>query len=351
MDETKGKAQLALDFFEGSQGKTPVCDQPAPIGYSKSYRFTDITDLSLKAMRALDVMLYLVAKEPVATESYRYPSRFFMWMMDSLGTNNYAHLRSALRETQKAAIQIESYESTEKDPGWVSISIVNAVALKGGYVYFEINPKVNKIIRHPEYWYFNDLRWVWSSKHAQLLYQNIIPYLRDGDGWTPWYSVPDMKQRLGVKGSYDDYGIFNRDVLKKSMTIVRDTAAIDIELQTKNQPGSKKVSEVRFRAKKADVQAKGSALEVLQGLYYELKERIGLSDKDVEEVAANRAQFTDERITKAVEYTMFQVKHGQISKSHRAYFFRALREGWVLSEADRIRMQQKVDAGQVRVYE
>jgi len=49
----------------------------------------------------------------------------------------------------------------------------------------------------------------------------------------------------------------------------------------------------------------------------------------------NRAEWTDERLEQALEYTRFKLDHGKITVSPKGYLFKALEGNYRLGEADR----------------
>jgi hypothetical protein len=79
--------------------------------------------------------------------------------------------------------------------------------------------------------------------------------------------------------------------------------------------------------------------EHAQALYQTLKQEIGLSSAQFGQIASDRDTYTDARLEQAIERTRFSLKLGKVSKSPAGFFMKALKEGWIVSDAERQMVQ------------
>jgi hypothetical protein len=93
--------------------------------------------------------------------------------------------------------------------------------------------------------------------------------------------------------------------------------------------------------------------EEAQAIYRTLKQEFGLSSDQFNQIAANRGTYTDDRIQQAIERTRFSLRLGKVTKSPAGFFMKALKEGWVVSDAERqmIDVQQTLALTEQRASE
>jgi translation elongation factor EF-1beta len=100
---------------------------------------------------------------------------------------------------------------------------------------------------------------------------------------------------------------------------------------------------LRFRIARKDLAERAlQTHEHAQAIYRTLKQEFGLSTAQFNQIAADRETYTDERLEQAIERTRFSLKLGKITKSPAGFFMKALKEGWIVSDAERemIQVQQ-----------
>jgi hypothetical protein len=147
---------------------------------------------------------------------------------------------------------------------------------------------------------------------------------------------------MGAKAQ--EFKYFKRDWLAPAVDQINEVSDLRITFETRNEPGSRKIGRMRFR-----VQRKELAERVLhthehaQLLYQALKQEIGLSGTQFNQIASERETFTDERLEQALERTRFSLKLGKVSKSPAGFFMKALKEGWIVSDAERLMVQIQDD--------
>jgi hypothetical protein len=84
-----------------------------------------------------------------------------------------------------------------------------------------------------------------------------------------------------------------------------------------------------------------------------LKQEFGLSSAQLNQIAAQRDIYTDDRLEQAIERTRFSLRTGKVSKSPAGFFMKALKEGWIISDAERrmIEVQESLTLTQQREVE
>ena len=335
--------QLALSLFESLApvGKD-VTKANADIGFRRNDIFVEIVDLSLVARRAIDVAYFIVAQTPTIEKNYVVDLGFFRWLMCTSSKNRH-HLRSILREGQKAAIQVNDIDLENPDNDrWVSVPLLGPVGISNGKLFFEVHEKLQAEIANPASSHFLSLRFVFKSLHAKIIYDRIQPFLASGA--TPWYELATMRKWLNITGkSYEEFKNLKRNVIEVALKQINELSNLTVTFDTQNVPGSKKIDKIRFRVVvRAGIEATNTAMMVLKSLYETLQGEFGLSREQLNEIMANRDEWTDERLQQAMDYTRFNIEQGKVKKSASGYLMKALKEHYVVGTADlRIARQTK----------
>jgi translation elongation factor EF-1beta len=117
---------------------------------------------------------------------------------------------------------------------------------------------------------------------------------------------------------------------------INEVSDLNISYETRNEPGSRKIGRLRFRIERKELAERVlHTHEQAQALYRTLKQELGLSSAQLNQIAADREKYTDERLEQAIERTRFSLKLGNISKSPAGFFMKALKEQWIVSDAER----------------
>jgi hypothetical protein len=87
-----------------------------------------------------------------------------------------------------------------------------------------------------------------------------------------------------------------------------------------------------------------AALVILKTLYETLRNEIGLSHADIDEIIKDRARYSDEVIQQAIDYTRHAAAAGKIKIRVSGYFMKALREGYIIGTLDQDLRQRKAIA-------
>jgi hypothetical protein len=336
---TRGSQQLALALFQDLEPRgESVVSASTDLGYKRSNAFGQIVDLSLAARRLLDVAYFFVADDPELRNEYRVDFNLFRWLMGTTSKNR-SHLTRIIREAQQAAIVVDTGD--HKGP-WASTPLMGEAIVKNSEFSFELSARLQRAIKNPTSFHFLSLRYIFKSIHSKVLYDRLQPFMTDGV--TPWFEVGELRAWMGCETkTYDLFKHFRNKVLEVAMAEINDVAGIQVQMLTANVPGSKRIGQLRFRMQgrqpEDDPQA---ALTVLRSMYETLRKDFALNQDEFNEIITNRAQYTDERITQAMDYTRHHVSTGRVNIRAGGYFMKALREGYLLGELDKQIHQQSL---------
>jgi hypothetical protein len=327
-----GSQQLALALFQDlAPREMSVADAPHDLGFKRSNAFVQIVDLSLAARRLIDVSYFFVADDLETRNEYRIDFGLFRWLMNTT-SNNRKHLTKLIREAQKAAIEIDSEDA--KGP-WGSVPLMGPAFVQDGEFIFELTERLQRAIKNPTAFHFLSLRYVFKSIHSKVLFDRLQPFM--ADGITPWYKVGALRAWMDCETkTYDLFKHFRNKVLEVAMAEIREVTGIQVEINTQNEKGSKRIAQLRFRMQGREPEDdQKTAFIVLRSMYETLRKEFALNQEEFNEIITNRQTYTDERINQAIEYTRHAAARNVINKRAGGYFMKALREGYLLGEMDK----------------
>lgn len=342
------QAQLALALFnEFEPQELSVRHAPESLGYHRNDAFIEIVDLSLAGRRLIDVAYFLVADEPTTQPVYRFDYGLFKFLMGTT-SNNRTHFEKAIRDAQKAAIKVK--ELDHKDPSkdrWGSIPLMGPAFIVNGEVIFELPDRLQRIIKNPSSSHFLSMRYVFGKLYSRVLYDRLLPYLPHGS--SPEFSLPELREWLECTAkTYDAFKYLKSKVLDPAIEEIEQLTGLRVTMVTPKVPGTKRVAGVRFFLQKVRTEdSEKDSLHALRNFYEILRREFGLNAEQLNEIVQGRAVFTDQRISDAVEYTRFQIELGVVKKAN-AYFMKALREGYLVAEADKRIHQRQLELEQGR---
>lgn len=383
--------QLALSLFEDFAPEEGSIDQaPTEIGYHRADFFLDLDGISLVGRRAIDVAYFIVAQTDTDTPN-RYYSRhikdefttyvvdleFFKWLM-SYTSNNRNHLRSVLRQGQKAAVEItvsrdslvhgesttspptplsispeirnqdesSGRNSLGKDQSWVSVPLMGTVGIDRNQIYFKVHAQLEPYIKSPLRSHFLDLRLLFDTLRGRVLYDRVQPYIQDGI--TPWFDVDKLRQLMDCTSRlYQEFRYFNSRALSKAVNDINTNSNLTLEVHTALEVGSsRQIGKIRFSITpkpKSELAPRDEQLSQLQERYRILVDEFGLNRDQVYTVAKRRSEWTDERIDQAIEYTRFKIKQGTVTRSVAGYFMKTIEEHYVLGSAMKTVLERTKD--------
>ena len=311
----------------------PISEAPTDIGFRRNRVFLDIRDLSIASHRAMDATFFSVAQDPDVQPLYDLDLSYFKWLM-MYTSNNRKHLRAIFRDLQKSALEAEAVGPDAEN--WGSIPLLGPVAIRGGRLLFEMDPRLQKLIKDPAQWQFLSLRvsTVFTSNYARVLYDHLLEYC--DDGITEWLDLDTVRRWTdAATKAFNEFKYLKRTVLDPAVKQINEVSNLEVGYTTSNIPGSKKIDKVRFtvRSKPDAVNLRNSMLGSKE-LYDTLRDEFGLSPKNFDEIMENREGWTDDWIHQAIEFTRFNIARCKVTKSVSGFLMNALRNNLKVGTAE-----------------
>ncbi|NML17379.1 replication initiation protein [Azohydromonas caseinilytica] len=339
--------QYALELFQETVGRkgtaATIADADKDITFKKNNVFIDVGELSLLGRRSLNVMDFLASGAPPEVTDFDCDLALFRFLLN-YDSRNYKHMREALRETQKSTVLVEvehaSARSGSELKDFVSISLVNMVAVAGGRVFFQFHPAIRRLQKDQRGYTFLSLRTTsaFSSQYAHALYERLRSVAFKGSP-TEWLTVDEARRWAGASGDKyaDEFKAFKRRVLEIAKTQINELSDLRVEYETRSSPGSKKVTHIRFAFREQEGKGMQSfhESEARKELYNTLRGEFGLGTRDIEEIARRPQDFTQDRIEAAIAFVRHRIKKGG-KKVHAPgkLLLKALEEGWTIPTAE-----------------
>jgi plasmid replication initiation protein len=339
--------QYALELFQETVGRkgtaATIADADKDLTFKKNNVFIDVGELSLLGRRSLNVMDFLASSAPPEVTDFDCDLALFRFLLN-YDSRNYKHMREALRETQKSTVLVEvehaSSRSGSELKDFVSISLVNMVAVTGGRVYFQFHPAIRRLQKDQRGYTFLSLRTTsaFSSQYAHALYERLRSVAFKGSP-TEWLSVDEARRWAGASGDKyaDEFKAFKRRVLEIAKTQINELSDLHVEYETRSSPGSKRVTHIRFLFREQEGKGMQSfhESEARKELYNTLRGEFGLGTREIEEIARRPQDFTQDRIEAAVAFVRHRIKSGG-KKVHAPgkLLLKALHEGWTIPTAE-----------------
>lgn len=334
--------QLALAMFSDfGINDVKISESPADFGFQKSDALINVADLSLVSRRAINA-LHFIASENATKGIWDVDLGYFKWLANFAGSRNDKHLRLALRESQKAAIQVSVIDSADSSKDiYASVPMLGTFVMAGGRLNFKLPEEIARLLQAPTDASYLSLRigGAFTSAYAYSLYERLLRVREKGE--TGWMSVDAVKDwfKVASKKSLQEYKFLKRDVLKAAIDQINELSDIFVILEEKRE--MRRVTMVNFVVQRNPTFAsRSSPLETeLQKLYQTLSEEFGLSTSDFDEIMSRREVYTNRRIEQVIEL----VRHRRVKqdiKRPSAYFMKMLREGVMLSLTEKETVQR-----------
>ncbi len=346
--------QLALALFDDANAEGLSVDAArSDIGFPRKNVLIRIVDLGVAARRLVDAAYFIVAQEERVHDLYDVELDYFKWLMRYSSRNN-THLEQVITEAQKALIQATAAPVDGEKP-FGSVQLIGRITYQGGRFQFRVSPEMISIIRGPgkSHWLSLRITSLFTLSYARVMYDHLLPYA--DDGITDWFTLDELRAWQGEMGANAQvFKYFKRDWLEPAVKQINEVSDLTLSYETRNEPGSRKIGRLRFRLERKDMAERMlHTHEEAQAIYKTLKQEFGLSSDQFNQIAANRGVYTDERIQQAIERTRFSLRLGKVTKSPAGFFMKALKEGWVVSEAERqmIDVQQTLALSEQRATE
>lgn len=330
--------QMAFDIFTDLRATdTPISEALSDIGFNRNNLFLDIADVGLVGRRAIDAAYLIVSNEPDC-QTYDVDLGYFKWLME-YDSCNRVHLRAALREAQKAAIQVNDIDldHPEKDR-WVSVPLLGAVGISGGRIVFEVHETLRRHLRDPRSYTYLSLRIKarFSRLCAALLYDRLTAVAYRGG--TEWEAVDTVRKWLQCSDS-KTMSVFKHlrsRALDVAVDQINTLSDINVSYETRSGQGTKRIDKLKFSVRKKEAIPDLLALHssAARDIYVTLRDEFGLSQGQFEEISANRAEWTDAWIQQAIEFTRDRINKGRV-KIPSLFLMKAVRDGLRISAAEK----------------
>lgn len=329
--------QLALALFDDASSEGLSVDASrTDIGFARKNVLIRIIDLGVAARRLIDAAYFIVAQEEKALDLYDVELDYFKWLMRYSSRNN-AHLEQVITEAQKALIQATTSPDANGEKPYGSVQLIGRVSYQGGRFQFRVPSELTGIIRGPgkSHWLSLRITSLFTLSYARVMYDHLLPYA--DDGLTEWLTLEELRGWQGEMGANAQvFKYFKRDWLEPAVKQINEVSDLSLSYETRNEQGSRKIGRLRFRIQRKDMAERVlHTHEEAHAIYRTLKLEFGLSSDQFNQIAANRGVYSDERIQQAIERTRFSLRLGKVTKSPAGFFMKALKEGWVVSDAER----------------
>lgn len=333
--------QLALALFDDANAEDlPVEAARSDIGFARKNVLIRIVDLGVAARRLIDAAYFIVAQEKDVHDLYDVELDYFKWLMRYSSRNN-SHLEQVITEAQRALIQATADAEADGTKPFGSVQLIGRISYTGGRFQFRVPPDLIGIIRGPgkSHWLSLRITSLFSLSFARVMYDRLLPYA--DEGLTEWFTLEELRSWQGSMGAKaNEFKYFKRDWLTPAVDQINEVSDLALSYETRNEPGSRKIGRLRFRIERKEMAERLlHSHEQAQALYQTLKQEFGLSSAQFSQIASDRETYNDERLEQAVERTRFSLKLGKVSKSPAGFFMKALKEGWIVSDAERQMVQ------------
>jgi hypothetical protein len=347
--------QLALALFDDANAEDlPVETARSDIGFARNNVLIRIVDLGVAARRLIDAAYFIVAQEERPRDLYDVELDYFKWLMRYSSRNN-AHLEQVITEAQRALIQATAASDSDGEKPFGSVQLIGRISYSGGRFHFRVPPDLIGIIRGQgkSHWLSLRITSLFTLSYARVMYDHLLPYA--DEGVTDWLALEELRSWQGAMGAKaQEFKYFKRDWLAPAVEQINEVSDLTLSYETRNEPGSRKIGRLRFRIERKEMAERVlHTHEQAKAIYQTLKQEFGLSSAQLNQITSERDTYTDERLEQAIERTRFSLKMGKVSKSPAGFFMKALKEGWIISDAERkmIEIQQNLALNERRELE
>lgn len=309
-----------------------ISDAPTEIGFRRNSLFLDIYELGIVARRALDAAYFIVSQDPDIKTAYDVDQSYFKWLIN-YQSNNRKHLRTVMRDVQKSAIEGDSASAEQEN--WGAIPLMGPVVISGGRLIFEVDRRLQKLIKDPKQSYFLSLRVsnVFTSNYARALYDHLLTY--STVGITDWIDLNTARVWCDAKSkSFAEFKYLKRNVLDIATKQINELSNIEVSYTTNNLPGTKKIGQIRFSVRQKAQNTLQLTMLGSKEMYETLRNEFGVSPANFEEIMEHRSIWTDEWLHQAMEFTRFSISKGRVTKSVSGFLMKAIRDNLRVATAE-----------------
>lgn len=320
--------QLALEIFATMDATdTSITQSGHDFHLRKSSLLVDVSDIGLLARRVLNGFYFLAQSDPDA-EVHTYDLRYFKWLINYANSNNNVHLKHVIREAQKSAVQVNVVDVANPEAdNYLSVPMLGPAGMRKGQIVFKIPSELRPQLRDPARHAYLSMRILagFSSIYPLELYERLSVF--KAEGRTPWWHLDEFRSLIKVDGlkSANDFRYFRRDILDPAVEQINRISDIDVQLELRRTGRS--YSHIAFTVQPSQNAHLLSSIEASKQLYTALTGEFGLSDAELDEIAANREEWPDERIQDAIAFVRHRCATSNVQYPGK-YLMSALRDGY-----------------------
>jgi hypothetical protein len=253
-------------------------------------------------------------------------------------SRNHSHLIAQMRAAAKARVEIMTAPSieelTEKD-AWGTISLLGDCYIDRNVVCVLLSGRVIKYLISPYKAHWLSLRasTAFSLSLSRAIYDRLIPC--EGLGVTEWFAYDEVLEWPGKVGeSRKEVKEFKKRFLEPALTQLNEISDFDVSWEANGDRLPPEKLKIRFRfTKKQGADAARAGID--DAMYLILHNEFAFGTEEFERIAQNRAEWTDDRIMQAVEYTRHRINEGKVTSSPKGYLWKALIGNYRIGEADK----------------
>lgn len=192
-------------------------------------------------------------------------------------SNDHSIIKEALRGLVKTPIEYNIINSKGVNE-WSVMALLSAGKLADGIVSFRFPSEIREELLYPSVYANIDLaiQNKLMSVPSFALYENVYRFINVGE--TPIFKIDTLKRLLGIKPeSYPAFKDFNRQVIKKSVSIINRTSNIQIEVDKPKKEGKKTIG-LRFKVSLKEKELNSDSIIELSEYEYALHQ-LGITTK------------------------------------------------------------------------
>lgn len=316
-----------------------------------------INSLSMLERKIYNVMLKNAFPSLQKKNVYKVNLNYVKSMIGREG-NNYDDIKEAIQTLVKTTVQWNIFNKDNKNE-WGITTFLAAASIKNGICTYEYSTKLREFLAAPNIYAKLNLlvQRKFSTKYALILWEYFIDKLsvqNKSSIQTEYIQLDQLRLLLGVENEYLDFKIFNRDILKKSLSEINKVSDIEVEVTYQRQ--LRKIVALSFKVSRQknfqypliNMQNSNSFGETAMSIDSDNK----ISDRfDISEhllnilikefyVAQKVAQrivntYNIEDINQSLDVVRNQIEAGKDIKDIAAYTVKAIDEGWLLSKSSK----------------
>lgn len=265
-----------------------------------------------------------------------------------IGYDSHDHkkIKQALMDLLATVIEwnIVDGERIDKEGIWNASSVIADASIEGAVCTYSYSNKMRKLLYHPSVYgrLSLEVQSKFQSSYGLALYENCNRY--QDIGQTPLFELNKFRRLMGVEEEkYKIFRDFKTRVLDKAVEEVNKYSSLNVEPVLRKQ--NRQVSGIQFLITKRPINGtkKNNQIGNTTGLCEQLKNKYGLSDKQIQELTKQHGETyifeKIEIIESSPSYTSGKIKN--LGK----YLLCALEENYQPIKTSAIKQKNSVNKG------